>query len=96
MQAIWNLARMWYFTGNEAYAQKAHDILLAWAKTQTTFVGMESNLELDDHTFFCGWSGHPARHVAQTDTGRHRRRAGAKHEQKNWVTRCGFEPLLQV
>jgi len=42
MQAAFNLARMWYFTGNTAYAQKAHDILLAWANTQTSFSGQES------------------------------------------------------
>ena len=30
MIAVWNLSRMWYFTGDTAYAQKAHDILLAW------------------------------------------------------------------
>src|SRR5689334_22901461 len=28
MQAVFNLARMWYFTGNTNYAQKSHDILL--------------------------------------------------------------------
>ncbi|MFT3787331.1 MAG: alginate lyase family protein [Tepidisphaeraceae bacterium] len=48
MQAAWNLSRMWYFTGNAAYAQKAHDILLAWATTQTSFTGMEANLDLGD------------------------------------------------
>jgi len=49
MVAIWNLSRLWYFTGNNAYAQKAHDILLAWAKTQTTFGGRESMLDLGDY-----------------------------------------------
>ena len=42
MTAIWNLSRTWYFTGNTAYAQKAHDILLVWANTQTAFSGNES------------------------------------------------------
>ncbi|WP_050027587.1 RICIN domain-containing protein [Verrucomicrobium sp. BvORR034] len=51
MTAIWNLARMWYFTGNEAYAQKAHDILLAWATTQTSFTGGESPLDLGDYAY---------------------------------------------
>lgn len=51
MQAVFNLARMWYFTGNGAYAQKAHDILLAWAKTQKSFTGYESNLDLGDYAF---------------------------------------------
>jgi hypothetical protein len=51
MIAIWNLARMWYFTGNTAYAQKAHDILLAWATTQTSFTGTESMLDLGDYAY---------------------------------------------
>ncbi|MEY4488317.1 MAG: hypothetical protein RIQ79_825 [Verrucomicrobiota bacterium] len=51
MQAVWNLSRMWYFTGNVAYAQKAHDILIAWANTQTEFVGTEAQLDLGDHAF---------------------------------------------
>lgn len=51
MDAIWNLARMWYFTGNTAYAQKAHDILLAWANTQTSFTGSESMLDLGDYAY---------------------------------------------
>ncbi len=50
MMAIWNLSRMWYFTGDNAYAQHAHDILLAWAKTQTSFGGRESMLDLGDYT----------------------------------------------
>jgi hypothetical protein len=49
MVAIWNLSRMWYFTGNDAYAKKAHDILLAWAKTHTSFGGRESMLDLGDY-----------------------------------------------
>ena len=49
MNAIWNLSRMWYFTGDTAYAQKAHDILLAWANTQTEFSGSESMLDLGDY-----------------------------------------------
>jgi hypothetical protein len=31
MVAVYTLSRMWYFTGNGAYAQKARDILIAWA-----------------------------------------------------------------
>jgi len=49
MIAVWNLSRMWYFTGENAYAQKAHDILLAWAMTQTSFGGRESMLDLGDY-----------------------------------------------
>ena len=49
MMAIWNLSRMWYFTGDNAYAQKAHDILLAWATTHTQFGGRESMLDLGDY-----------------------------------------------
>ncbi|HEY8902841.1 MAG TPA: RICIN domain-containing protein [Chthoniobacterales bacterium] len=66
MIAIYNLARMWYFTGNSAYAQKAHDILIAWATTQTEFSGNESGLDLGDYAICYGggasilrgtWSG---------------------------------------
>jgi hypothetical protein len=48
MNAVFNLARMWYFTGNNAYAQKAHDILLSWCNTQTSFSGQEIDLTLGD------------------------------------------------
>ncbi|MBW8780269.1 MAG: RICIN domain-containing protein [Verrucomicrobia bacterium] len=51
MNAIWNLSLMWNFTGDTAYAQKAHDILLAWANTQTSFTGGESMLELGDYAY---------------------------------------------
>ncbi|MGC3989748.1 MAG: RICIN domain-containing protein [Chthoniobacteraceae bacterium] len=66
MTAIWNLARMWYFTGNTAYAQKAHDILISWATTNTLYDGGEAGLDLGDYAFmFVGgadilrgtWSG---------------------------------------
>ncbi|HEU6448723.1 MAG TPA: RICIN domain-containing protein [Verrucomicrobiae bacterium] len=49
MTAVWDLSRMWYFTGNTNYAQKAHDILIAWANTQTNFGGQESGLDLGDY-----------------------------------------------
>ncbi|AJQ95009.1 fibronectin type 3 domain-containing protein [Gynuella sunshinyii YC6258] len=49
--AIWNLARMWYFTQNDDYAIKARDILLAWATTQTEFSGRESMLDLGDYAY---------------------------------------------
>src|SRR5687768_5823030 len=29
MDAVWRYAQLWYYTGNNDYAQKAHDILLA-------------------------------------------------------------------
>ena len=48
MGAVYNYARLWYFTGNNAYAQKAHDILLAWANTQTTMGGSQAGLALGD------------------------------------------------
>ncbi|MBW8901915.1 MAG: alginate lyase family protein, partial [Massilia sp.] len=51
MVAVWNFARMWYFTGDTAYAQKGHDILLAWANTQTEFSGNESMLDLGDYAW---------------------------------------------
>jgi regulation of enolase protein 1 (concanavalin A-like superfamily) len=66
MTAVYNLARMWYFTGNAAYAQKAHDILIAWANTNTSFTGNESGLALGDYAASYGggasilrgtWSG---------------------------------------
>lgn len=46
MTAMYNLSRMWYFTGNQAYAQKARDILIAWATTHVSFTGNESGLAL--------------------------------------------------
>ena len=51
MQAAWNLARMWCFTRDTAYAQKVHDILIAWATTQQAFEGREANLDLGDFAF---------------------------------------------
>ncbi|HEY8917710.1 MAG TPA: hypothetical protein VIM87_14800, partial [Chitinophaga sp.] len=33
MSAAFYLSLMWYFTGNEAYAVKSRDILIAWANT---------------------------------------------------------------
>jgi len=51
MTAVWNLSRMWYFTGNTDYAQKARDILIAWANTQTEFSGGESMLDLGDFAY---------------------------------------------
>jgi len=51
MIAVHHLALMWYFTGNTAYAQKSHDILLAWANTQTSFGGQEGDLDLGDYAY---------------------------------------------
>jgi len=51
MVAIWNLSRMWHFTGNEEYAKKARAILMAWATTQTAFSGSESMLDLGDYAY---------------------------------------------
>ena len=51
MTSVWCLARMWYFTGNKAYAQKAHDILIAWATTHTVFSGREATLDLGDYAY---------------------------------------------
>jgi len=55
MEAVYDCARMWYFTGNSAYAQKAHDILLAWANTHTSFSGNEAGLALGDYAY--RWGG---------------------------------------
>jgi len=66
MVAIWNLSRMWHFTGNQEYAKKAREILMAWATTQVEFSGRESMLDLGDYAYmFVGgadilrgaWSG---------------------------------------
>lgn len=66
MAASFNLSMMWYFTGNEAYAVKARDILVAWANKQTGFGGQEANLDLGDYAYAYGgaasilrgtWSG---------------------------------------
>jgi hypothetical protein len=51
MVAIWNLARMWHFTGNPEYAKKAREILMAWATTQVAFSGRESMLDLGDYAY---------------------------------------------
>ena len=51
MTSVWCLARMWYFTGNKAYAQKAHDILIAWATTHKVFSGREATLDLGDYAY---------------------------------------------
>ncbi len=51
MVAIWNLSRMWYFTGNKDYAKKAHDILMQWATVHTQFAGRESMLDLGDYAY---------------------------------------------
>jgi hypothetical protein len=48
MNAIYNLARMWYFTGNDAYAQKARNLLIDWANTHTSFTGQEIPLSIGD------------------------------------------------
>ena len=52
MVAVHNLAVMWYFTGNSAYAQKAHDILIAYAKTEKVFGGSEAGLDLGDFVWY--------------------------------------------
>ena len=49
MQAIHNLAWMWWFTGNTAYAKKATDMLDAWAVTNTTWGGNENMLDIGDY-----------------------------------------------
>ncbi|MDF7801630.1 carbohydrate-binding protein [Pontiellaceae bacterium B1224] len=46
MEAVHSLARMWYFTENEAYAQKARDILISWATTHTEFLEGETYLSM--------------------------------------------------
>nr|WP_314897850.1 LamG-like jellyroll fold domain-containing protein [uncultured Flavobacterium sp.] len=49
MLAIHNLAFMWWFTGDTAYAKKATDMLDAWAVTNTSWGGNESMLDIGDY-----------------------------------------------
>jgi autotransporter-associated beta strand protein len=51
MQAAYNLARMWYFTGDANFARKSHDILIAWANTMTNFGGIEASFDLGDYAY---------------------------------------------
>jgi hypothetical protein len=51
MQAIYDLSRMWYFTGDSNHAQKAHDILMAWATTQTAWGGAEASFDIGDYSY---------------------------------------------
>lgn len=56
MHAVGNQARLWFYTGDRRYAQNAHDILLAWARTHKIFGGYESALDMGDyiHQFVTG------------------------------------------
>ncbi|SFD49219.1 Por secretion system C-terminal sorting domain-containing protein [Chitinophaga sp. CF118] len=49
MTAVHNLALMWIFTGDTAYAKKATGILNAWALTNTQWTGDEIFLDLGDY-----------------------------------------------
>ncbi|MDP0490890.1 MAG: carbohydrate-binding protein [Verrucomicrobiota bacterium JB023] len=49
MIAMHNLARLWYLTDNEAYAQKAYDILMSWVATHTEFIPGETYLDMGYH-----------------------------------------------
>lgn len=49
MVAVHNLAMMWIFTGDSAYARKATNLLDAWAVTNTTWEGSESMLDIGDY-----------------------------------------------
>lgn len=51
MQAVFDLARMWYFTSDSNYAKKSHEILLAWAATQTNYGGIEASFDLGDYAY---------------------------------------------
>jgi autotransporter-associated beta strand protein len=50
MVAIHNLTFMYVFTNNTAYAQKATNMLDAWATTNTTWGGGENQLDIGDYT----------------------------------------------
>ncbi len=49
MNAIFGLALNWKLTGDNAYAEKAKTIALAWAATHTVFSGSESYLDIGDY-----------------------------------------------
>lgn len=49
MIAIHNLAWMWIFTNDSAYARKATDMLEAWAVTNKVWSGTENDLEQGDY-----------------------------------------------
>jgi len=51
MQAVFNLALMWSFTGDARYAQKSRDILIAWATRHTVFNGVEAPFDLGDYAY---------------------------------------------
>lgn len=75
MIAIRNLAFMWVFTGDSAYARKATDLLDAWAVTNTVWGGNESMLDIGDYAdcwatgadilrfTFPGWTESNTQHV---------------------------------
>lgn len=75
MIAVRNLAFMWVFTGDSAYARKATNLLDAWAVTNTVWGGNESMLDIGDYaecwatgadilkSTFPGWSDSNTAHV---------------------------------
>jgi len=54
MVAIYNLAMMWIFTGDSAYARKATNLLDSWAVTNTSWGGTESMLDIGDYAPYWG------------------------------------------
>lgn len=76
MVAIHNLAIMWLFTGDSAYARKATNLLDSWAVTNTSWGGNESMLDIGDYAqhwatgadilraTFPGWSAANTQHVS--------------------------------
>lgn len=52
MVAIYNLTLMWVFSGNDAYAAKATDMLDKWAVTNTVWSGSENLLDIGDYAPF--------------------------------------------
>lgn len=75
MVAIHNLTFMWVFTGNDAYAAKATDILDKWAATNTVWGGTENLLDIGDYisyvvpaadilkSLYSGWTAANTTHV---------------------------------
>ncbi len=75
MIAIHNLTFMWVFTGNDAYAAKATQMLDSWAVTNTVWGGSENLLDIGDYvsylvpaadilkSLYSGWTSTNTTHV---------------------------------
>ena len=72
MDAVYKLSLLWYLTGNEAYAKKSHDVLMAYVKGQKSFGGAEMYLSLGDYAdIVLGGADILRRRLAGLDAGGH-------------------------